>query len=131
MISGSPAEAGSGYRTALLGCAVGFGSIIALATSAMSYRLGRWPVTTALSFAEYAAYAAGLGLAISAVALVLALRRRASLAIALGLFGLFASLPVAAVAVHWEYASRAYPPINDLSTDTRSEEPTSTLQSLL
>jgi uncharacterized protein (DUF1499 family) len=34
------------------------------------------------------------------------------------LLGIAVSLPLVAFAVHWEYAARSYPPINDISTDT-------------
>src|SRR3546814_9821815 len=54
------------------------------------------------------------------MALIFALRRRARFAIALGLLGLVTSLPVVALAVHWKYAARANPPINDISTDTEN-----------
>ena len=36
----------------------------------------------------------------------------------LSLLGIAASLPIVAIAAQWEYAARAYPPINDISTDT-------------
>jgi uncharacterized protein (DUF1499 family) len=59
-----------------------------------------------------------LGLVLSVIGAVLSrpgARRRGFL---LSLLGIAASLPVVAIAVQWEYATRTYPPINDISTDT-------------
>jgi uncharacterized protein (DUF1499 family) len=118
MTSSSPADSTARSWAALLGLACGLGGIAALAASATGYRLGWWPVTTALSLAEYAAYAAALGLILSLVGLAVALRRRAGRGVVLGLLGLVAALPVVAMAAQWEYAARGHPPINDISTDT-------------
>ena len=62
----------------------------------------RMIVQTALSLAEYAAYAAALGLILSLVGLAVALRRRAGRGIVLGLLGLVAALPVVAMAAQRE-----------------------------
>lgn len=118
MTAGLPGNSRLRSWTALLGFACGLGSIVALAASAAGYRLAWWPVITALSLAEYAAYAAALGLILSLVGLALAVRRRAGRGVVLGLLGLVASLPVVALAAHWEYAAQTYPPINDISTST-------------
>ena len=37
----------------------------------------------------------------------------------LAVLGTLASLPLVLMAIQWEYAARAYPPINDISTDTQ------------
>ncbi|SMF26676.1 Protein of unknown function [Tistlia consotensis] len=103
---------------ALLGFICGLGAIAALAASAVGYRLAWWPVTTALSLAEYGAYAAALGVALSLVGLISASRRCVRRGVPLGLLGFVAAVPVLAMAVRWEYATRHYPPINDISTDT-------------
>jgi uncharacterized protein (DUF1499 family) len=121
MTSGTPAEPADMRPrswTTLLGFICGLGGIAALAISALGYRLAWWPVTTALDLAEYGAYAAVLGLGLSMVGLFLALRRRAGRDILVGLLGLLVSAPVVATAVQWEYATRHYPAINDISTDT-------------
>jgi uncharacterized protein (DUF1499 family) len=118
MTASSPADSTTRSWAAPIGLACGLGSIAALAASAAGYRLAWWPLATALSIAEYAAYAAALGLVLALVGLVLALRRRAGRGVVLGLLGLVAALPVVALAAQWEYATRRYPPINDISTDT-------------
>jgi len=118
MTAGAPGEAKPRYWTALLGCAVGLGGIVALAVSAVGYRLDWWPVVTALGLARYAAYGAALGLVLSLVGLFLALRRRRGRGVVAGLVGLVVALPVVALAVQWSYAARSYPPINDITTNT-------------
>lgn len=103
---------------ALSGLVLGAGGIAALAASGIGYRLGWWPVGTALNLAEWAVYAAALGLVVSVIGAIVSrpgARRRGFLA---GLVGIAASLPVVAIAAQWEYAARSYPPINDVSTDT-------------
>jgi uncharacterized protein (DUF1499 family) len=105
-------------RFAVSGLALGASGIAALAASGIGYRLGWWPVGTALNIAEWAVYAAALGLVVSATGAIVSwpgARRRGFL---LSLLGIAASLPVVAIAVQWEYAARTYPPINDISTDT-------------
>ncbi|MPZ11144.1 MAG: DUF1499 domain-containing protein [Kiloniellaceae bacterium] len=118
MTSGLSTDSRPRVWTALLGLALGLGGIAAVATSGIGYRLGWWPVRTALGISEYAAYAAILGLGLSLVGLVGSLRLGARRDVLWGLLGLAASLPVVAMAAHWEYTARAYPPINDISTDT-------------
>lgn len=108
---------------ALSGLVLGAGGIGALAASGVGYRLGWWPVVTALTIAEWAVYVAALGLVVSVIGAVLSrpgARRRGFL---LGLLGIAASLPVVAVAAQWEYATRTYPPINDISPADRPSTP--------
>lgn len=105
-------------RSAFLGLVLGAGSIVGVAVSGVGYRLGSWSLGTALNVAEWAVYAAALGLAVSVIGAIVSrpgARRRGLL---LSLLGIAASLPIVAVAGHWEYAARIYPPINDISTDT-------------
>ncbi|MGF1628224.1 MAG: DUF1499 domain-containing protein [Kiloniellaceae bacterium] len=121
MASGSLTEGRRGKAgtwVPFLGLVCGLGGIAALAVSAVGYRFAWWPVATALGVAEYGAYAATLGLVLSLAGLVLALRRRAARSSLLALLGLIVALPLVAMAAHWEYAGRHYPPINDISTDT-------------
>lgn len=103
---------------AVIGFVCDLAAVAVLAVSAIGYRLAWWPVTTALSLAEYGAYAAALGLALSLAGLLTAARRRAGGGILVGLLGLVVAAPVVAMAAQWEYAARHYPPINDISTDT-------------
>ncbi len=118
MTSGRSADRKPQPRAAILGILCALAGIAALAVSAAGYRLAWWPVTTALSLAEYGAYAAVLGFVLSLAGLLLALRRRSGRGAVLGLLGLIAALPMVVLAAHWAYATRHFPPINDISTDT-------------
>jgi uncharacterized protein (DUF1499 family) len=105
-------------KFALSGFVLGAGGIAALAASATGYRLGWWPVGTALTIAEWAVYAVTLGLAASVIGAILSRPGTGQRGFVLGLLGIAASLPIVAIAAQWEYAARTYPPINDISTDT-------------
>lgn len=120
MTSGAAADKRRRCWMAALGAACGLGALAAVALSAAGYRLAWWPVTTAMHLAEYGAYAALLGVVLSLAGLLRAARRRTGRGLLLALLGLVTALPVAAAAVHWEYATRHYPPINDISTDTEN-----------
>jgi len=72
----------------------------------------------ALTIAEWAVYAAILGLAVSVVGTFLSRPGARRRGFALGLLGIAASLPLVAIAAQWQYAAGTYPPINDISTDT-------------
>ncbi|MEC5289283.1 DUF1499 domain-containing protein [Aurantimonas sp. C2-6-R+9] len=104
-------------RTALTGFALGLGAIAGIALSGIGYRYGWWQVTTALNISTYAAYTAALGLVLSVIGLARSRPGGERRGFLVGLLGLAASLPVVAMAAEWEYATRAYPPINDVSTD--------------
>lgn len=104
-------------KSALLGFILGAGGIATLVVSGIGYRLDWWPVLTALQISEGAAYAAALGLFLSLVGAVVSRPGARQRGLVLSLLGLAASLPIVALAVHWEYATRTYPPINDISTD--------------
>ena len=101
------------FRPGIAGLILGLVAIEMVVVSAFGYRQGWWPVLQALAVSEYAAYVAALGVAVSLLALVL--RRRGAV---FALIGLLAGLPVLVMGLGWEYATRATPPINDISTDT-------------
>jgi hypothetical protein len=108
-------------RFALSGLVLGASGIAAPVASGIGYRLGWWPVGTALNISEWAVYVAALGLVVSVIGAIVSwpgARRRGLLP---SFLGIAASLPVVAIAVQWEYAARTYPPINDISTD--AEDP--------
>lgn len=105
-------------RSALSGVVLGAGGIAVLVALGIGYRLGWWQVGTALEISEWAVYAAALGLVMSVIGAVLSRPGAGQRGFLLSLFGITASLPVIAIAVQWEYATRTYPPINDISTDT-------------
>jgi uncharacterized protein (DUF1499 family) len=101
------------FRPGLAGLLLGLVAIEMVVVSAWGYRQGWWPVLRALAVSEYAVYVAALGVLLCLLALVL--RRRG---VVLALIGLLAGLPVLAMGIGWEYATRTTPPINDISTDT-------------
>jgi len=105
-------------KFALLGLVLGAGGVVALVASGIGYRLGRWSVGTVLNIAEWAAYAAVLGLVTSVIGAVLSRPGARRRGFVLSLLGIAVSLPPAAMAVRWEHAARTYPAINDVSTDT-------------
>ena len=99
--------------TGLLLGLVSFGTVL---VAGIGYRQGWWHFLKGLQIAEWAVYAAALGLVISLVGM--ARLRRQRRAVVTGLLGVLLALPVLGMALHWEYATRTYPPINDISTDT-------------
>jgi uncharacterized protein (DUF1499 family) len=107
-------------KFALSGLVLGAGGIAVLVASGIGYRIGWWQVGTALNIAEWAVYAAALGLVVSVIGAVLSRPGARQRGFVLSLLGIAASLPVVAIAVQWEYATRTYPPINDISTDTEN-----------
>lgn len=105
-------------KVALAGLVLGAGGLAGLAASGVGYRLGWWRVGAALNIAEWAVYAAALGLVASLIGAALSRPGAGQRGFLPSLLGIAASLPVVAIAAQWEYAARTYPPINDISTDT-------------
>lgn len=103
---------------ALTGLILGLAAIATVVASGVGYRLGWWHFTRGLDVSEWAAYGAGLGLVLSAAGLILARPGAGRRGFVPALLGVAAALPLVAMAIHWEYAARTYPPINDISTDT-------------
>ena len=103
-------------RLPLTGLLLGLVSLGTVLVAAIGYRQGWWHFLKGLQIAEWAVYAAALGLVVSLVGL--ARLRRQRRAVVTGLLGVLLALPVLGMALHWEYATRTYPPINDISTDT-------------
>lgn len=104
---------GLGFLSVLLGLA----SIALLAASVWGFRVGGWPWPRAYDLAGWGAWAAGIGILVALVGLVVLVRRKRGSAGAV-LLGLMLSLPVAGIGVAFEIAARTTPPINDISTDT-------------
>ena len=102
-----------GFLSVLLGLA----SITLLAASVWGFRAGSWPWPRAYDLAGWGAWAAGTGVLVALVGLVVWLRRKRGSAGAV-LLGLMLSLPVTGLGVAFEIAARTTPPINDISTDT-------------
>lgn len=105
-------------KPALAGLVLGVAALAAVAISGIAYRLGGWHFTVGLQVTEWAVYGAAVALALSAVGLIQARPQARPRGFLLGILGVAAALPVVAMGLHWEYATRTYPPINDISTDT-------------
>jgi uncharacterized protein (DUF1499 family) len=103
-------------RLPLTGLLLGLVSFGAVLVAGIGYRQGWWHFLKGLQIAEWAVYAAALGLVISLVGLTRLRRQRQ--AVMTGLLGVLLALPVLVMALQWAHATRAYPPINDISTDT-------------
>lgn len=105
-------------RLPLMGLLLGLASMGIVMLAGVGYRQGWWHFLKGLQIAEGAVYAAVLGLVLSLAGLWRSCRRRR--AVVTGLLGLLLAVPVLGMALQWEYATRTYPPINDISTDTES-----------
>lgn len=108
----------SSVRLPLLGLLLGLGAIGAVLLAGVGYRQGWWHFLKGIQIAEGAVYAAALGLVLSLAGLWRSRRQRR--AVVTGLLGVLLALPVLGMALQWEYATRTYPPINDISTDTEN-----------
>lgn len=108
----------SSVRLPLLGLLLGLGAIGAVLLAGVGYRQGWWHFLKGIQIAEGAVYAAALSLVLSLAGLWRSRRQRR--AVVTGLLGVLLALPVLGMALQWEYATRTYPPINDISTDTEN-----------
>jgi uncharacterized protein (DUF1499 family) len=106
-----------------LGVLLGLAALGAIAISALGYRQGWWPLAQALTFAQYAVYAAILAFLVSAVAMVWSAARRRYGQLLLATVGLLAALVPTAIGAQWEYTGRTTPRVNDISTDTMNPPP--------
>lgn len=100
-----------------LSAALALVAAAAIVLAGLGYRAGWWHFLTGLRIAEWAVYASALALA---GALAAAWRTRPGAGrrgFAAALLGIVLALPVVGVAIQWELAARAHPPINDISTD--------------
>ena len=100
------------------GMVLGLAAIAAIVASAIGYRLGGWHFAVGLQLSEWAAYGGAVALVLSAMGVFQTRPGAARRGFAAALIGVFTALVPVAVAIQWEYAERAYPPINDISTDT-------------
>lgn len=108
----------SSVRLPLLGLLLGLGAIGAVLLAGVGYRQGWWHFLKGIQIAEGAVYAAALGLVLSLAGLWRSRSQRR--AVVTGLLGVLLALPVLGMALQWEYATRTFPPINDISTDTEN-----------
>jgi len=105
-------------RLALTGFVLGACAATAALASGIGYRFGWWHHTTGFSIFEWAVYGAAFALVLSVAGLVKALPMSGRRGLVPAIAGTAAALPLLAVALQWEYAAQAYPPINDITTDT-------------
>lgn len=106
-------------RPALAGLLLGITTLAIALLGGIGARQGWWHFLPALQWAEWAAYGAALALALSIAGLLQARPGGRQRGFVLAVFGTLASLPLVLMAIQWEYATRTYPPINDISTDTQ------------
>lgn len=104
---------------ALLALILSLGAIVVIVACGVGYRLGWWPFTLGLQVSEWAVYGAGLALLLSLLGLAQSRRGARRRGRAAALIGLLLALAPVGMAVQWEYATRSYPAINDISTNTQ------------
>ncbi len=105
-------------RMALLGLALGITAVGVAVVSVSGYRGGDMHFVTALSVFEWAVYTAAAALLVSLIGLWLTRPGGGRRGLSAALLGLVLALPLVWAGVMFEVTARAYPPINDISTDT-------------
>lgn len=105
-------------RLAVLGVLATVMAVALLATSALGYRLDWWSFATAYRIFDWAIYLAGAGLLLGVAGLLVARPGAARRGRVVAALAVILALPPVIIGVNWEYAVRAYPFINDISTDT-------------
>lgn len=104
--------------TALTGLAAALVAVGMAAIAVIGYRSGELHFVTAVRNFQWAAYTAIGALLVSLAGLWLARPRGPRRGMIAGLLGAALSLPLVVFIANFEYAARAYPPINDITTDT-------------
>lgn len=105
------------FWLAVLAVLIALAGIAGPLIGAAGTRGGWWHFSTGLIYAERGVYASAVALALSLVLVLLSLRaqKRANWP---AIVALVLSLPMVAMAIHWQYAASRYAAINDISTDT-------------
>lgn len=106
-------------KAVLLGFALGVSVMIAAVMSAVGYRLGWWRHLEAFSIFEWATYAATIALIVSAYGSFKTRPQGQQRGLLLGITGMALSLLVITATLLFEYSAQAFPPINDITTDTQ------------
>lgn len=88
-----------------------------LATAAVGTRSDWWHFTTGLDVATWAFYLAIAATLAGLGGFYTARPAGCRSGISLVIAGLILSVPLVAAGIHFEYAAKAYPPINDITTD--------------
>ena len=109
--------------TALLGLVTAMTAMTMAGMAVLGYRGGEIHFVIALKDFEWAAYIAVVAIVLCLAGLWLSRPSGTRRGLLSGLLGLVLSLPLAVYIANFEYAARAYPPINDITTDM--EEPPS------
>ncbi|WP_346909755.1 DUF1499 domain-containing protein [uncultured Roseibium sp.] len=97
-----------------LAALIGFGLF---AASVIGYRSGTWFVAEVMSLAEWAVYVSGVGCLLSLAGLVISRPGGGRRGLIVSLLGLVLSAPLLGMTARFDYTARAYPPINDITTD--------------
>lgn len=100
--------------TGFLGSLIGIGLFTA---SVIGYRSGTWFVAEVMNLAEWAVYASAVGCLLSLAGLVISRPGGGRRGLIISLLGLVLSAPLLGMTARFDYAARAYPPINDITTD--------------
>lgn len=110
-------------KISLLGLMIGISCISAIILSGIGYRSEWWHFSTGFTITEWAIYAAALGFILSLSGLYRTRPSGTRRGFIVNLLAIILTLPILIFAYYWENALTAYPPINDITTDT--EEPPS------
>lgn len=102
---------------ALLGLFIAVLAVIIAGKAVLDYRGGELHFVTALENFESGAYIGIVAMLLSLAGLWLSRPSSTLRGLLPSLFGLILSLPLVIYIANFEYAARAYPPINDITTD--------------
>jgi uncharacterized protein (DUF1499 family) len=105
-------------KIALLGLVLAIAAMLTIAVSVAGYRLGWWRHPQAFSLFGWATYAAIAALIASAYALFKTRLQGQQRGFLISITSIVLSLPIISATVLFEYNTKAYPRINDISTDT-------------
>jgi len=105
-------------KMALLGLVLAIAAMVNIAISVVGYRLGWWRHPQAFSLFGWATYAAIAALIASAYGLFKTRPQGQQRGFLLVIMSIILSVPIISVTVMFEYNTKAYPRINDISTDT-------------
>jgi len=105
-------------KPAVVGLLLGMAAIFTVVLGGVGYRQGWWHFLPGLAASEWATYAAGLALVLSAIGLAQTRPGAAKRGLTVAVLGVLAALLPLGMAAQWEYATRTTPEINDISTNT-------------
>jgi uncharacterized protein (DUF1499 family) len=105
-------------KMVLLGLVLAIAAMVTIAISVVGYRLGWWRHPQAFSLFGWATYAAIAALISSAYGLFKVRPEGQQRGLLIAIIGIVLSLPIITATVMFEYNAKAYPQINDISTDT-------------